>query len=65
MFYNKSKVHLNLHPKERHGRAQAYAIANQMPVVGYQKFNLFGRKKNSDVNHSILLQKITMNFLKG
>ena len=63
MFYNKSKVHLNLHPKERHD-AQAYAIANQMPVVGYQNLTYLV-EKNSDVNHSILLQKITMNFLKG
>ena len=45
MFYNKSKVHLNLHPKERHGRAQAYAIANQMPVVGYQNLTYLVEKK--------------------
>ena len=45
MFYNKSKFHLNLHPKERHGRAQAYAIANQMPVVGYQNLTYLVEKK--------------------
>lgn len=34
IFYNKSKVHLNTHPKERHGRAQAYALSSGLPIVG-------------------------------
>lgn len=35
MFYNNSKVHLNTHPKERHGRAQTYALSSGLPIVGF------------------------------
>lgn len=34
IFYNYSKVHLNTHPKERHGRAQTYALSSGLPIVG-------------------------------
>lgn len=32
--YRASKIHLNLNPHEKHGRAQAYALASGMPIVG-------------------------------
>ena len=35
IFYNNSKVHLNTHPKERHGRAQTYALSCGLPIVGF------------------------------
>jgi len=44
MIYNNSKIHLNLHPKERHGRAQAYAIANKIPIVGYKNLTYLVKK---------------------
>jgi hypothetical protein len=36
LFYKNSKVHLNTHPKERHGRAQTYALACSIPIVGFE-----------------------------
>ena len=45
LFYNNSKVHLNLHPKERHGRAQAYALASCLPIVGFKNLTYLVNKK--------------------
>jgi len=45
MFYRHSKIHLNTHPKERHGRAQAYALACSMPIVGFENLKYLVNKK--------------------
>jgi hypothetical protein len=44
-FYRNSKVLLNTHLKERHGRAQSYALACQMPIVGYKNLSYLVEKK--------------------
>ena len=43
--YNSAKVHLNVHPKEKHGRAQAYALANGMPIVGLNNLSYLVKEK--------------------
>tara|TARA_B100001250_G_C19746378_1_gene765526 strand:- start:167 stop:1354 length:1188 start_codon:yes stop_codon:yes gene_type:complete len=45
LFYNKSKVHLNTHPKERHGRAQAYALCSGLPIVGFNNLTYLVKKE--------------------
>lgn len=39
MFYKNSKIHINTHPKERHGRAQTYALACGLPIVGFKNLS--------------------------
>ena len=45
ILYNSAKVHLNVHPKEKHGRAQAYALANGMPIVGLNNLSYLVKEK--------------------
>jgi hypothetical protein len=44
-FYRNSKVLLNTHLKEKHGRAQSYALACQMPIVGFKNLSYLVEKK--------------------
>jgi hypothetical protein len=45
LFYKNSKVHLNVHPKEKHGRAQAYALACSIPIVGFENLTYLVEEK--------------------
>ena len=45
IFYNRSKVHLNTHPKEKHGRAQTYALSTGIPIVGFANLTYLVNKE--------------------
>ena len=45
LFYSSSKVHLNTHPKERHGRAQTYALSSGLPIVGFPNLSYLVEEK--------------------
>lgn len=37
--YRSSRIHLNMHTLEKHGRAQVFALASGMPVVGFRNLS--------------------------
>lgn len=45
VFYSNSKVHLNTHPKEKHGRAQTYALSSGLPIVGFSNLSYLVEEK--------------------
>ncbi len=58
IFYNSSKVHLNTHPKERHGRAQTYALSSGLPIVGFSNLTYLVKKEFRKEPHYFVAENI-------